>query len=297
MSVNLSLIIVNYHTEKHIISLLSNLSKQNYHIGDFEIILINNTQNTKLAMLTEPFKGKLPFKIISSEYNIGFGRAMNLGASYAKGEHLLITNPDIIIKDRSFLQKLTEHLNNNKNYGAMTCQLLNERGEDKSEFIDFEFHATLGLDTSPRWLSGAFLVVRSFVFKQIGGFDPDFFMYCEDEDLCLRIQRAGLPLVKVNELSLYHIGGVSEPVKSYDFFYRWFRSQILFAYKHFSKEQFQNLLIELEGKSLKKLKTYKSISFLPIQRYKTKQNQWNAMHDIVQKTKKQGAEWLFFKPH
>lgn len=293
----LSILIVNYNTEQYIFQLLNSLFEQTLGSESWQVVVVNNTQNEKLNNTLSFFQDKNNINIISSQKNIGFGRAMNLGASHAKGEHLLITNPDIIIKDRSFLQKLTEHLNNNKNYGAMTCQLLNEKGEDKSEFIDFEFHATLGLDTSPRWLSGAFLVVRSFVFKQIGGFDPDFFMYCEDEDLCLRIQRAGLPLVKVNELSLYHIGGVSEPVKSYDFFYRWFRSQILFAYKHFPKEQFQNLLIELKNKSLKKLKTYKSISFLPIQRYKTKQNQWNAMHDVVQKTKKQGTEWLFFKPH
>ncbi len=293
----LSILIVNYNTEQYIFQLLDSLFEQTLSSESWQVIVVNNTQNEKLNNTLGFFQDKHNINITSSQKNIGFGRAMNLGASYAKGEHLLITNPDIIIKDRSFLQKLTEHLDNNKNYGAMTCQLLNEKGEDKSEFIDFEFHATLGIDTSPRWLSGAFLVVRSFVFKKIGGFDPDFFMYCEDEDLCLRIQRVGLPLVKINELSLYHIGGVSEPVKSYDFFYRWFRSQILFAYKHFPKEQFQNLLIELENKSLKKLKTYKSISFLPIQRYKTKQNQWNAMHDIVQKTKKQGAEWLFFKPH
>ncbi len=293
----LSILIVNYNTEQYIFQLLDSLFEQTLSSELWQVVVVNNTQNEKLNNTLSFFQDKHNINIISSQKNIGFGRAMNLGANRATGEHLLITNPDIIIKDRSFLQKLAEHLDNNKNYGAMTCQLLNEKGEDKSEFIDFEFHATLGLDTSPRWLSGAFLVVRSFVFKQIGGFDPDFFMYCEDEDLCLRIQRAGLPLVKVNELSLYHIGGVSEPAKSYDFFYRWFRSQILFAYKHFSKEQFQNLLIELESKSLKKLKNYKSISFLPIQRYKTKQNQWNAMHDVVQKTKKQGTEWLFFKPH
>lgn len=291
----LSLLIVNYNTEEHICQLLTDLENQSLSKKDWEIVIVNNIQNDTLEKLTKKYQAILNLKIIASENNIGFGRAMNLGASVSVGKHLLITNPDIMMKNKDFLFDFLAKLEMYPNYGVATCQLLNNKGEDKSEFYDFEFHETFGI-SGTAWFSGAFLAVRRIVYEQIGGFDPDFFMYCEDEDFCLRIHRLGLNYLKVNELHLHHIGGASEPVKSYDFFYRWFRSQILFAYKHFESQKFYRLLDDLQKKSAQKLKMYKSVSFLNIPRYKTKQNQWQAMYNVVEKTKISGVDWLYFRP-
>ncbi len=291
----LSLIIVNYNTEPHIKSLLDNLSQQSYDSHHFEVIVVNNVQNDILTTVVRSYQDKLNITLVPSERNIGFGRAMNLGASHAVGQHLLITNPDIVMTDTQFLQDFAKQLAKQGDYGVMTCQLLNDDGEDKSEFVDFEFHATLGLDTSPRWLSGAFLALRADVYRQVGGFDPDFFMYCEDEDLCLRVQRLGYPLVKLNELNLYHAGGASEPIKSYDFFYRWFRSQILFAYKHFTQDEFTNLLNHLQHKSYKKYRHYTLLAHLTYARFSQKRNEWHAMYDVVSKTMTNGTDWLIFQ--
>lgn len=290
-----SILLVNYNTEHHILNLLHNLSLQSYQ--NFEVIIVNNVQNnTMLDLLIDNTFAFTP-KLIQSPQNVGFGRAMNLGAESAVGKHFLITNPDIIIGDKDFLQKLATEIEKYPNYGAMTCQLLNEKGEDESEFVDFEFHHTLGLQNSPRWLSGAFLFFRKEVYHQLNGFDKDFFMYCEDEDICYRVQKIGLKLEKINSLSVRHIGGVSEPVKSYDFFYRWFRSQVLFAYKHFSKDEFEKLLLDLHKKSNKKYRTYKILKFLKINRYQTNFNKWSAMRDITQNILSDGVGWLYFKPN
>lgn len=288
-----SFLIVNYNTERHVLDLLINLAKQS--LQDFEVVIINNVQNNIMSDLLADRIFAFSLKFIQSPQNIGFGRAMNLAASHAVGEHFLITNPDIIIDDEGFVQKLAIEVDKYPNYGAMTCQLLNAKNEDKSEFSGFEFNHQLGLPEGTRWLSGAFLFFRRDIYHRLGGFDEDFFMYCEDEDICLRVQRLGLKLEKINSLYVYHIGGASEPVKSYDFFYRWFRSQILFAYKHFSEDEFKNLLRYLEKKSIKKYKTYHMLRFLKIPRYLTKLNEWSAMQDVVQKTINQGTDWLYFK--
>lgn len=291
-----SILVVNYNTEQHIHQLLSELSKQTLNKDKWQVIIVNNNQNDVLGDTLVCFDQSIHLKIITSPQNIGFGRAMNLAAQHANGEHLLITNPDIVIKNDKFLSEFLHHLQKAPNYGVATCQLLNDKGEDKSEFYDFEFCERLGVAERIAWFSGAFLAICKETYQHIKGFDPDFFMYCEDEDLCLRVGRLGLSLLKINELSLYHQGGASEPLKGYDFFYRWFRSQLLFAYKHFDKTKFDGLLQQLQNKSAKKLKIYQSIAFLPIARYKTKQNQWQAMSDVVQKTQKQGADWLYFRP-
>lgn len=287
-----SFLIVNYNTEPHIINLLDELALQSCQ--DFEIIIVNNVQNSTLSDLLAQKSYPFSPNLIQSAKNVGFGRAMNLGAKQATGEHFLITNPDIIIKDTDFLKKLVIDIQNYPIYGAMTCRLLNEKGEDKSEFSGFEFNHTLGLAHSPRWLSGAFLFFRKEIYQALNGFDEDFFMYCEDEDICYRVQKMGLKLEKINSLSVRHIGGVSEPIKSYDFFYRWFRSQILFAYKHFSHDEFENLLFNLHKKSQQKYRTYHALKFLKIPRYLTKLNEWSAMKDVVKKTLDKGVDWLYF---
>lgn len=288
-----SFLIVNYNTERHILDLLDNLAKQS--LQDFEVIIVNNVQNnTMYDLLQERVFVFLP-TLIQSSQNIGFGRAMNLAAKHAVGDHFLITNPDVVMEDADFLQKLAIEMDKHPNYGAMTCRLLNEQGEDKSEFVHFEFQHTLGITENIRWLSGAFLFFRKEVYRALNGFDKDFFIYCEDEDICYRVQKLGLKLIKINSLSVHHIGGVSEPIKSYDFFYRWFRSQILFAYKHFSDDEFKQLLLDLQKKSNKRYHTYNTLKFLKISRYLTKLNEWTAMQAVVQKTLDNGADWLHFK--
>lgn len=290
-----SFLVVNYNTERHILDLLDNLAVQSCQ--DFEMIIVNNVQNNTLTDLLAKKELAFRLQIIQSPHNVGFGRAMNLGAKSAVGEHFLITNPDIIISDNDFLQKLATEIEKTPNYGAMTCQLFNEHDEDKSEFVDFEFHHTLGLKNTPRWLSGAFLFFRKEIYQQLNGFDEDFFMYCEDEDICYRVQKMGLKLEKINSLSVRHIGGVSEPIKGYDFFYRWFRSQLLFAYKHFAKDEFKQLLSDLHKKSNQKCHTYYALKFLKVNlnRSATKFNEWSAMKDVVQKTLDNGVDWLYFK--
>lgn len=288
------MLLVNYNTEFHILNLLADLHEQQ-NFSNFEVCIVNNVQNDAMKAALAAHQFSFCVKFLQSDENIGFGRAMNLASTCATGQHFVIINPDIRITNPLFLYHLHQRIKCALNYGIMTCQLLNNKGQDKSEFYDFEFHETFGFTDKIAWFSGAFIVIRQEVFEGLNGFDPDFFMYCEDEDLCLRIKKIGLSFIKLNDLYLYHEGGVSEPSKSYDFFCRWYRSQILFCYKHFSQEKFENLLQKLVIKSKKKVNYYRILARLPITRYKIKKNQWQAMLDTVLKTQREGINWLYFK--
>lgn len=283
----LSLLIVNYHTDDHINALLQDLSRQSFEL--FEVIVVNNALHCQID-IERPFAVHL----VQSPYNQGFGRAMNLAASHAKGKHLLVVNPDLLIKDECFLSKIYDAIFD-KDYGIATCRLLNKKQEDKSEFFGFEFDAALLKQGQVAWLSGAFLVIAKSNYERLGGFDPDFFMYCEDEDLCLRATQNGMSFLKLNHLSVGHIGAVSEPIKGYDFFYRWFRSQFLFIHKHLDSKDFEKILIDINHKSNKKHQTYRALRFLKIPRYLTKLNEWSAMKDVTDKILIQGTDWLYFK--
>ena len=293
----ISILMVNYNTEQFIANFLQDLSIQTLTIDNYEIIITNNVQNNILKDILDDLNlsQKLNIVIIQSEQNIGFGRAMNLASEHAQGQHILIANPDLRMMQTDYLEKLLAQAQIHT-YGIITTQLINDLNEDKSEFYTFEFHETFGWNNQTNWFSGALLLISKAVYQEVAGFDRDFFMYCEDEDLCLRIKKRGYPLIKLNELKIYHKGGASEPYQNYDFFFRWYKSQLLFAYKHFDETQFQKLIKRLLLKSKIKVIFYKLIFILfPTARHRFQYAQWSAMHDIVKKTLNESVDWLFFR--
>lgn len=54
------------------------------------------------------------------------------------------------------------------------------------------------------WLAGLFMAARAQTFTRIGGFDPRFWMYCEDVDLCLRARQQGFDVIRANHLKISH---------------------------------------------------------------------------------------------
>ncbi|MEG1709038.1 MAG: glycosyltransferase family 2 protein [Acinetobacter sp.] len=295
--IQLSILIVNYNTETFIESLLIDLKEQSIQKNAFEIIIVNNVQNTLLNEVIEKNTKlhDLNIKIISSEKNVGFGRAMNLAAAHAEGAELLIGNPDLRMLQTDYLEQLLKHAKQHQNYGVITTRQLNDDDKDTSEYKNYEFGQNLGYENQTNWLCGALLLIQKTVFDQISGFDPDFFMYCEDEDLCLRVKKLDLPLIKINELKIYHKGGSSEPLKDYAFYHRWFKSKILFAYKHYPTDVFHEILNTLEKKSTSKARLYGLIALSNIKKYQSRKDKWNAMKDCIQKTKAESVDWLYFK--
>jgi GT2 family glycosyltransferase len=291
---DISIIIVNYNTESHIDSLLSQLKLQTLDKERFEIVITNNVQNRALEDVLVKHSNDLNIKLICSPDNVGFGRANNLAALEATGDHLLITNPDVRMLQNDYLEKLLSHIELNPDYGVITTRVLDDNDKDTSEYYQYEFGRTLGYDDQICWFSGALLALRQTVFQELNGFDPDFFMYCEDEDLCFRIKKAGLSLLKINALSVHHIGGASEPSRGYDFFYRWHRSQLLFALKHFSDTEFQRLLMKLMRKSTLKHRQYSTLSALGFKNISSKINKYKAIQDVVERTIDESPSWLYF---
>ena len=291
----ISILTVNYNTEQHIVVLLEMLSQQTLARSDFEVIITNNVQNPTLATLIQPFTQTLNLHIVQSSHNVGFGRANNMAAAQATGEHLLIMNPDIRMLQPDYLEKLYIQAIKNQNYGLITTQILDEAHHDQSEFYTYEFKRNLGYDDQVCWFSGALLLISKTVFERIGGFDPDFFMYCEDVDLCYRVKKLDLAMIKVDDLQVHHIGGASEPDKGYDLHYRWYRSRILFAHKHFAAKEFDALIQQLQRKAIRKIVTYTILGVFGYKRFKFKKMQWHVMRDIVQKTQQESPAWLYFK--
>ena len=88
------------------------------------------------------------------------------------------------------------------------------------------------------WIIGAAMLVRSELFRRIGGFDPRFFLYFEETDLCRRITQQGAGIWAVGKAVAVHIGGHSakatqQPLISNCMSEHFFRSRFYYLVKHF----------------------------------------------------------------
>ncbi|MDN3454638.1 glycosyltransferase family 2 protein [Psychrobacter sp. APC 3350] len=289
-----SLLIVNYNTESYIEKLLYSLHSQSMPASDYEIIISNNVKNDNLEkmIMNNEFHKTFLLRTLTMPDNLGFGRGMNAAADLAIAEHLLIINPDVLMTDQNYLSSMYDFILEKPNYGVISSQIVNDNGRDGCDHYSYQFHETFGLDSGISWIEGSLMFIRKETFASIDGFDPDFFMYCEDVDLCYRIRKNGLELIKNNSLSVYHKGGSSEPNKDYAFYHRWYKSQILFMHKHYNKEQFDEFIKELSKKFRIKKYRYRALSIFS-KSYKHKVLRTQVMLDVIGKTINESADWLY----
>ncbi len=237
-----SIIIVNYNTKTLLKNCLNSIFV-NCQLNDFEVIVVDNdSRDGSIEMLDKNFKDKV--KIIANKENIGFGPANNQGAQIAKGEYLFFLNSDTIIKD-DILTLIKNFLETNSQVGIVSPCLLLENGT-KQEFAFGNFPTLFNSvfrkidikntnNNKPRevdWVSGAALIIRKNIFKKVGGFDENFFMYFEDVDLCKRVWDLGYKIMILPQFFLVHLGGKSIDIDRQRKKY-YYTSQDYFYKKHY----------------------------------------------------------------
>lgn len=165
--------------------------------------------------------------------NIGFGRANNLGFAKVAGETLLLLNPDTELQPGA-LDGLLHALHSYPGTGLAGARLLNPDGSNQMTSIHpapTPWNCAIDCDRlRRRWwrtkgpradaapveveaVSGACMILRADLFRRLGGFDPRYFMYAEDMDLCRRIRRAGWRIRHVPGARVIHHGGGSSATR------------------------------------------------------------------------------------
>lgn len=230
MNLQLSIIIVNYNAKNFIVECL-NSALQFSSAKDFEWIIVdNNSTDGSKEILIKQF----PFiKWIDMNYNAGFARANNAGIKVAKGDIILLLNPDIVITDDHIYKCLKQFTNDD----AVACsvQLINPDGSPqitgnyfmkgglnhllplpylgkilRSIAFAFKTRKTNVQQATSRqqvdWINGAFLMVKKAAIEKAGLMDEDFFLYAEESEWCSRLKRFG-DLVIYGDLRIIHLQG------------------------------------------------------------------------------------------
>lgn len=230
---DLSISIINWNTCELLDQCLKSIYGSTKNI-DFEIIVVDNAStDSSVEMVQEKYPH---VKLIKNSENVGFARANNQAYKISGGKYFMLLNSDTIVLDNSFAC-LIDWLDNNGNCGACGPMLLNGdkslqpswaklptfwseiRGIQDRRIQNNEDLSLLDINLLSQkepidvgWVGGACLVVRRNVIEEVGLLDEGYFMYCEETDLCCRINRHGYSVAFVPRAQIIHIGGASSKI-------------------------------------------------------------------------------------
>ena len=247
----ITFIIVNYLSSSYLKDLVLSL-RAYIKSYSYEILVCDNSNTPSEKVNLESFAGL--FDKLIFEPNIGFVKGNNKLFEMAKGELLVLINPDVLLKNPS-LEYIFSSMLDDKNIGIAGPKLLNEDLSYQVSFTRFpKMWTTIqehilfvkndpygaGLDAAKEQncdvIKGACLVLRKSALEGADVFDEDFIMYSEETDLCWRVRKSGYKVKYYPQSEVIHFGGKSSSDSNAVFYitFNYFRSKLLFFYKHFS---------------------------------------------------------------
>ncbi len=258
--VKLSVIIVNYNVKHFLEQCLISVFNAARNI-DLEIFVVdNNSVDGSCSMVKEKFP---TVSLIENKKNHGFSFANNQAIKIAKGQYILLLNPDTVVEEDSF-EKCIGFMDSNPDSGALTVKMIDGKGrylpESKRALPTptVAFYKIFGLaqlfPKSKKFakyylghlnndeineieiLPGAYMFLRKETIEKTGVLDEDYFMYGEDIDLSYRITQSGYKNYYFPETTIIHYKGESTKKGSINYVYVFYNAMIIFARKHFSNK-------------------------------------------------------------
>lgn len=223
-----------------------------------EVIVVDNASRDGVPQaLARAHEHDERLRVIYNHANLGFGPAVNVGARQARGDTLLVLNPDCLLETNT-LARMLEVLHAKPDaglVGAVVCDAegapdpasrrrdpllrrsLNAMtGRAKREAEDARYEGVEVLGSIPQEVietenvSGALMLLPRSVFDRLHGFDEGYFLHCEDLDLCRRARDAGYTVWLAGDVRVHHGKGGSSrhrPVfvswHKHRGMWRWFR--------------------------------------------------------------------------
>jgi len=260
---DISVIIVSFNTRDVLRECLQSIDRELCDLR-VEILVVDNNSNDGSPEMVE---SEFPHvRLIRSAVNLGFGSANNAAIQAARGRYVVLLNSDAFLCPGSLrlaIENMDRHPEAGLGGGRLVGRDLASQPSarmfphvitdafvltglaDKypgSRLFGYSDRTWADLSQSSQvdWVPGAFSIIRREVLDQVGSFDPRFFLYGEEVDLCRRIKQAGYQIWYWPEIRVVHIGGESSrQLKTLEFsstggqLVRWrMRSALLYYRKH-----------------------------------------------------------------
>ncbi len=250
-----AVIVVSYNTRDLLINCLTSVIAST-RPADVEIVVVDNASTDGSLEIVRQTYPQLT--TIANPANLGFGVACNQAIGATTAPFILLLNSDATINPQSF-QTLLETIIGHERCGGAGCRIVNADGVETPNTRNFltplnqafEQSGVMGwtswkylrrthrptpdhnqTDCSVDWIDGACLMVRRDALDEVGLFDEEFFMYSEDEDLCLRLRQKGWTVCYSARATAHHHGAASASQNRADMLRHFYTSQMLFLSKH-----------------------------------------------------------------
>lgn len=229
-----AVILVNYNGYEDTIACIKSLQKITY--PNYKIIVVNNGSSEK------PTEGQESFLRENTEYldgteNKGFSGGNNIGMKYADRflpKYYLLLNNDTEVKE-DFLDVLVQTAENNSDAGLVCGKIYQYYNSGHIWFAGGTMDPERGITTHYRYneedhdfsdrveeidfATGCLWLLPVETVKKVGYMDESFFLYCEDDEYCLRLKKHGLKLLYCNRAIIYHkvsqSTGANSPMQQY----------------------------------------------------------------------------------
>ncbi|WP_394371160.1 glycosyltransferase family 2 protein [Chryseobacterium tagetis] len=256
MNMKLSIIIVNYNVTQLLKDCLLSIQKCIKDIT-YEVIVIDNASTDSSWEDLIPEFPEVHF--IASSVNEGFAKANNKAVKAAKGEYLLILNPDTEMEGND-IQDMLGFTDSKENFGCLGVRMHDAKGNFLPEskrsvpdmFNSFEklFTNFKNNDSKSYYrndisefenaevevITGAFCLIKKEVYEKIGGFDESYFMYGEDIDLCYTLLNNGYKNYYYGKASILHHKGEST-IKNEIYLERFYGAMQIFISKYYRQSK------------------------------------------------------------
>jgi len=285
--VDISFIIVSYNTADLIGECIGSVQA----IADCvkEIIVVDNASTDSSADL---IRRNFPsVRLIENDQNRGFAAANNQAIPLCRGRYIFFLNPDTRIESES-LRPVLSFMDENPRIGLAGTRIINPDGSVQQS-VEYRYPGQRyaktelkGLKGPIAWVMGAGMIARSDVIRMAGGFDEDFFLYGEEQDLCLRIRKLGYEIGYCDSPVITHFGGQSErKTELPDLWKKKILSEYLFYRKHYHPGTIKKIARENLVQAKWRLATIKL--FLPFfadkEKERNKYNKYKIVYETVKK--------------
>lgn len=239
------------------------------------LVIDNASSDDSIDALEKVFPSEPRLEIISSDNNVGFASACNVGIELSNEPSILFLNPDCSI-DLDVLRRLLGVLNEDPGVGMVGGLLLNPDGSEQGGgrrsiptpwrsfvrafglnrfaarwprlFFDFHLHKQ-PLPHTPitvEAISGAYMLVKRPAMEDVGPWDEGYFLHCEDLDLCMRFRQKGWDIKFVPDApAIHHLGACS---RARPIFVEWHKHKgMVRFYRKFFRHQYPGALMWLVG--------------------------------------------------